>query len=66
MLLTANTTYTQATHHRTHKLFYIKPYTHLQNKIQYMSGSVYIMYTWIQETPTNATRMMQISSICVR
>ncbi len=33
------------------KLF-IRPYTHLQNKLQCMNNNVYTMYIWVKETPT--------------
>ncbi len=37
---------------RTQKLF-VRPYTHLQNKVQCMNNNVYIMYIWVKETPTS-------------
>ncbi len=36
---------------RTQKVF-IRPYTHLQNKIQCMNNNVYIMYIGVKETST--------------
>ncbi len=35
---------------RTQNLF-IRPYTHLQNKVQCMNNNVYIMYILVKETP---------------
>ncbi len=37
---------------RIQKLF-IRPYTHLQNKVQCMNNNVYIMYIWVKETLTS-------------
>ncbi len=32
--------------------YFIRPYTHLQNKVQCMNNNVYIIYIWVKETPT--------------
>ncbi len=54
------TLYIQYSVLRTQKLF-IRPYTHLQNKVQCMNNNVYIMYIWVKETPTK-TFLVNVAS----